>query len=102
MTNVGDEVEAGPDNAIRVEMNPTTGEPRPLGPWPASPTVTAYAAADGWRAIAIADLRGVVNSKSAERENVLSYDGCDNIFARYVLLRARDTNAFAGDLIAAL
>ena len=28
-TNVGDEVEAGPDNAIRVEMDPTTGEPRP-------------------------------------------------------------------------
>jgi hypothetical protein len=29
VTNVGDEVEAGPDNAIRVEMNPKTGEPRP-------------------------------------------------------------------------
>ena len=28
-TNVGDEVEAGPENAIRVEMNPKTGEPRP-------------------------------------------------------------------------
>ena len=28
-TNVGDEVEAGPDNAIRVEMDETTGEPRP-------------------------------------------------------------------------
>ena len=28
-TNVGDEVEAGPDNAIRVEANPLTGEPRP-------------------------------------------------------------------------
>jgi hypothetical protein len=28
-TNVGDEVEAGPDNPIRVEMNPKTGEPRP-------------------------------------------------------------------------
>jgi hypothetical protein len=28
-TNVGDEVEAGPDNPIRVEMNPRTGEPRP-------------------------------------------------------------------------
>ena len=28
-TNVGDEVEAGPDNAIRVEVNPETGEPRP-------------------------------------------------------------------------
>jgi hypothetical protein len=28
-TNVGDEVAAGPANAIRVEMDPTTGEPRP-------------------------------------------------------------------------
>jgi hypothetical protein len=29
LTNVGDEVEAGPDNAIRVEQDPVTGEPRP-------------------------------------------------------------------------
>ena len=29
LTNVGDEVEAGPDNAIRVEMDEATGEPRP-------------------------------------------------------------------------
>ncbi|MBI5941751.1 MAG: DUF1285 domain-containing protein [Caulobacterales bacterium] len=28
-TNVGDEVEAGPGNAIRVEMDGRTGEPRP-------------------------------------------------------------------------
>ena len=28
-TNVGDEVEAGPDNPIRVETDPVTGEPRP-------------------------------------------------------------------------
>ena len=28
-TNVGDLVEAGPDNAIRVEMDEVTGEPRP-------------------------------------------------------------------------
>ena len=28
-TNVGDEVEAGPDNAIRVAQDPVTGEPRP-------------------------------------------------------------------------
>jgi len=28
-TNVGDVVEAGPDNRIRVEMDPVTGEPRP-------------------------------------------------------------------------
>ena len=29
LTNVGDEVEAGPENAIRVEMDPESGEPRP-------------------------------------------------------------------------
>jgi hypothetical protein len=29
LTNVGDEVEAGPDNPIRVEMEAETGEPRP-------------------------------------------------------------------------
>jgi hypothetical protein len=28
-TNVGDTVEAGPDNRIRVEIDPGTGEPRP-------------------------------------------------------------------------
>ena len=28
-TNVGDVVEAGPDNAIRVDADPVTGEPRP-------------------------------------------------------------------------
>lgn len=28
-TNVGDVVEAGPDNAIRVETDPSSGEPRP-------------------------------------------------------------------------
>jgi len=29
LTNVGDVVEAGPDNAIRVEIDAATGEPRP-------------------------------------------------------------------------
>jgi hypothetical protein len=29
LTNVGDEVEAGPENAIRVETDPATGEPAP-------------------------------------------------------------------------
>lgn len=31
-----------------------------LGPWPSSPFVAGYAAADGWRAAAITDLRGTV------------------------------------------
>ncbi|HEY2510845.1 MAG TPA: hypothetical protein VGI39_08315 [Polyangiaceae bacterium] len=38
----------------------TTGETLPLGPWPSSPTVGAYAAADGWRALAVTDLRGAL------------------------------------------
>ena len=29
LTNVGDEVEAGPENEIRIEMDEATGEPRP-------------------------------------------------------------------------
>lgn len=29
LTNVGDTVEAGPDNPIRVQVDPATGEPRP-------------------------------------------------------------------------
>lgn len=29
LTNVGDEVEAGPENEIRIEMDAVTGEPRP-------------------------------------------------------------------------
>lgn len=29
LTNVGDEVEAGPENEIRIEMGEATGEPRP-------------------------------------------------------------------------
>jgi hypothetical protein len=37
-----------------------TGTSMDLGPWPPSPEVKAYVAADGWRAVAIADLRGAV------------------------------------------
>lgn len=29
VTNVGDTIEAGPDNAIRVQIDPASGEPRP-------------------------------------------------------------------------
>ena len=29
LTNVGDEVEAGPENGIRVEVDPASGQPRP-------------------------------------------------------------------------
>ncbi|MDB4935188.1 MAG: hypothetical protein JWP87_2160 [Labilithrix sp.] len=36
-----------------------------LGPWPASPFVSGFAAADGWRAAAVTDLRGVVATYDA-------------------------------------
>ncbi|MBX3260563.1 MAG: hypothetical protein KF782_12790 [Labilithrix sp.] len=37
-----------------------SGQVLDLGPWPASPFVASYAAADGWRAAAVTDMRGVV------------------------------------------
>jgi len=43
-----------------VAIDGRTGKPLDLGPWPQTPFVSAFAAADGWRAAAIADLRGVV------------------------------------------
>jgi len=47
-------------NGAYAAFDAKTGDPMDLGPWPASPQVTRYAAADGWRAVAIADLRGAV------------------------------------------
>lgn len=43
-----------------VALDGRTGKLLDRGPWPASPNVTSYAAADGWRAVAAADLRGTV------------------------------------------
>ncbi|MEA2752314.1 MAG: hypothetical protein QOI41_6457 [Myxococcales bacterium] len=42
-----------------------TGNVLDLGPWPASPFVSGFAAADGWRAAAVTDLRGVVATYDA-------------------------------------
>jgi hypothetical protein len=42
-----------------------TGAVLDLGPWPASPFVSGFAAADGWRAAAVTDLRGVVATYDA-------------------------------------
>jgi hypothetical protein len=41
-------------------LDPRAGAPLDFGPLPASPNVSRLAALDGWRAIAIADMRGVV------------------------------------------
>jgi hypothetical protein len=43
-----------------VAIDGRSGQALDLGPWPASPYVASYAAADGWRAAAVTDLRGVV------------------------------------------
>jgi hypothetical protein len=47
-------------NGAYVAFDARTGTPMDLGPWPTSPEVTRYVAADGWRAVAIADMRGAV------------------------------------------
>ena len=47
-------------NGAYAAFDPKTGDPMDLGPWPASPHVSNFVAADGWRAVAIADLRGAV------------------------------------------
>jgi hypothetical protein len=45
---------------VLVALNPRTGEQVGLGPMPPSPNVGRLAAMDGWRAVAIADLRGTL------------------------------------------
>ncbi len=47
-------------NNAYIAFDPRLGTPMDLGPWPGSPDVTRFVAADGWRAVAIADLRGAV------------------------------------------
>lgn len=45
---------------IVLAIDGRTGQALDLGPWPASPYVASYAAADGWRAAAVTDMRGVI------------------------------------------
>jgi hypothetical protein len=47
-------------NGAHQAISPRDGAPLDLGPWPASSYVGPYAALDGWRAVAINDLRGAV------------------------------------------
>ncbi|MBX3233825.1 MAG: hypothetical protein KIT84_08840 [Labilithrix sp.] len=46
--------------SVTTAIDGRTGQVLDLGPWPASPYVASYAAADGWRAAAVTDMRGVV------------------------------------------
>lgn len=43
-----------------IAIDGKTGQAQDLGPFPQSPFVSSFAAADGWRAAAITDLRGAV------------------------------------------
>lgn len=48
-----------------VAVDPRSGTPLDLGALPTSPWITGYAALDGFRAVALADLRGVVVTTDA-------------------------------------
>jgi hypothetical protein len=52
-------------NGSLAALNPRTGEALDLGPWPNAPSVPEYRALDGWLAVAIADLRGVIATYDA-------------------------------------
>lgn len=45
---------------LTLALDGRSGQVLDLGPWPSAPHVVSYAAADGWRAAAIADTRGVI------------------------------------------
>jgi hypothetical protein len=50
-----------------VAFDPRTGARLDLGPWPADPFVGAYVPLDGWRAVALTDVRGAVGTLDAGR-----------------------------------
>jgi hypothetical protein len=47
-------------NGSHQAIDPRSGRVMDLAPWPRSPFVGAYRALDGWRAVALTDLRGAV------------------------------------------
>lgn len=47
-------------NGSHQALDPRSGATLDLSPWPKSPFVGGYRALDGWRAVAITDLRGIV------------------------------------------
>jgi hypothetical protein len=52
-------------NGSHQAIDPRSGKAMDLGPWPRSPSVRGYRALDGWRAVALADLRGAVATLDA-------------------------------------
>jgi len=47
-------------NGATQAIDPSSGAPLDLGAWPPAPSVGEVAAIDGWRAVAITDLRGAI------------------------------------------
>lgn len=60
-----DRVYARSSNGATAAFDPVTGDTTDLGPWPRFPTVSAYAALDGWHAAALTDIGGVVMTANA-------------------------------------
>lgn len=52
-------------SGAHVALDPRTGTPIDLGPLPGTPFLGSMIAVDGWHAVAIADLRGVVSTDDA-------------------------------------
>lgn len=52
-------------NGAHVALDPKAGKPIDLGALPATPYLGTFIAVDGWHAVAIADLRGVVSTDDA-------------------------------------
>lgn len=50
-----------------IALDPRTGSLLDVGPWPRDPVVGSYVALDGWRALALTDLRGAVATSDAGR-----------------------------------
>lgn len=73
-------------NGAHTAIDGRTGARLDLGPWPGSSHVGRYVAADGWRAVAVSDLRGAVATFDAgatwrtltlpiDVKNVMLHDG---------------------------
>jgi len=54
-------------NGSHVAFDPRSGDVLDLGPWPIDPHVGSYVALDGWRALALTDVRGVLATTDAGR-----------------------------------
>ena len=70
-------------------IDPRNGGLLDLGAWPPAPYVGAYAAMDGWRAVAAADLRGIV----------ATFDAGASWHALPISLQATEIRAFGSGVV---